>query len=70
MELLEQANAGQLWHVIVGDQQVVALQLQCVPGGGAIFGGTGGPLDDYVGDVTKYVLRKAGCRVILTAPAS
>ena len=37
--------------------------------GGALFGGTTGPLDNYVGDVTKYVLRKAACRVILTAPA-
>ncbi len=38
--------------------------------GGALFGGSGGPLDNYVGDVTKYVLRKAECRVILTAPAA
>jgi APA family basic amino acid/polyamine antiporter len=36
--------------------------------GGALLGGSGA-LDDYVGDVTKYVLRKAPCRVILTAPA-
>ena len=35
---------------------------------GALFGGSGGPLENYVGDVTKYVLRKADCRVILTAP--
>ena len=27
--------------------------------GGALFGGSGGPLDNYVGEVTKYVLRKA-----------
>jgi APA family basic amino acid/polyamine antiporter len=38
--------------------------------GGALFGGAGGPLDNFVGDVTKYVLRKADCRVILTAPAA
>src|SRR5205807_5998030 len=36
--------------------------------GGALFGGSGGPLDNYVGEVTKYVIRKAPCRVILTAP--
>jgi APA family basic amino acid/polyamine antiporter len=36
--------------------------------GGALFGGSGGPLDNYVGDITKYVIRKATCRVILTAP--
>jgi basic amino acid/polyamine antiporter, APA family len=36
--------------------------------GGALLGGAGGPLDNYVGEVTKYVIRKAPCRVILTAP--
>jgi basic amino acid/polyamine antiporter, APA family len=36
--------------------------------GGGLLGGVGGPLDDYVGDVTKYVISKAPCRVILTAP--
>ncbi|MGH2920056.1 MAG: amino acid permease [Solirubrobacteraceae bacterium] len=36
--------------------------------GGAILGGIGGPLDNFVGDATKYVVRKAPCRVILTAP--
>lgn len=38
--------------------------------GGALFGGSGGPLDNYVGEITKYVLRKSACRVILTAPAA
>ncbi len=37
---------------------------------GALFGGSGGPLENYVGEVTKYVLRKSECRVILTAPAA
>jgi APA family basic amino acid/polyamine antiporter len=36
--------------------------------GGARLGGKGGPLDNFVGDATKYVVRKAPCRVILTAP--
>jgi APA family basic amino acid/polyamine antiporter len=36
--------------------------------GGAVLGGKGGPLDNFVGDATKYVVRKAPCRVILTAP--
>ena len=36
--------------------------------GGALLGGRGGPLDNFVGDVTKYVVSKAPCRVILTAP--
>jgi APA family basic amino acid/polyamine antiporter len=36
--------------------------------GGALFGGAGGPLENYVGEITKHVIRKAPCRVILTAP--
>src|ERR687888_2257239 len=36
--------------------------------GGALLGGRGGPLENFVGDVTKYVVQKAPCRVILTAP--
>ncbi len=38
--------------------------------GGSRLGGRGGPLEGFVGDVTKYVVRKAGCRVIVTAPAA
>src|SRR3954451_8027754 len=38
--------------------------------GGALLGGRGGPLDNFVGDVTKYVIAKANCEVILTAPPS
>jgi APA family basic amino acid/polyamine antiporter len=38
--------------------------------GGALLGGRGGPLDNFVGDATKYVVSKAACEVILTAPAS
>ncbi|MDX6656615.1 MAG: basic amino acid/polyamine antiporter, family [Solirubrobacteraceae bacterium] len=36
--------------------------------GGALLGGRGGPMDNFVGDVTKYVVSKAQCQVILTAP--
>jgi APA family basic amino acid/polyamine antiporter len=35
--------------------------------GGALLG-SAGPLDNYLGEVTKYVIKKAPCRVILTAP--
>jgi APA family basic amino acid/polyamine antiporter len=38
--------------------------------GGARLGGRGGPLESFVGDVTKYVVAKAPCRVIVTAPAA
>ena len=38
--------------------------------GGSMFGGVGGPRDSGVGDVARYVLEKAECRVIVTAPAA
>jgi basic amino acid/polyamine antiporter, APA family len=36
--------------------------------GGARLGGRGGPLENLVGDVVRYVVAKAPCRVIVTAP--
>jgi APA family basic amino acid/polyamine antiporter len=36
--------------------------------GGAILGGIGGTRPDEIGEVTEYVLKKAPCRVLLTAP--
>jgi basic amino acid/polyamine antiporter, APA family len=36
--------------------------------GGALLGGRGGPRDRYVGEMTRYVIEKAPCRVLLTAP--
>jgi APA family basic amino acid/polyamine antiporter len=36
--------------------------------GGSLLGGRGGPLENFVGDVSRYVISKAPCRVILTAP--
>jgi APA family basic amino acid/polyamine antiporter len=38
--------------------------------GGALLGGRGdaGPRDTFVGETTRYVVNKAPCRVILTAP--
>ena len=38
--------------------------------GGALLGGRGGPREQFVGDATRYVVTKAQCRVILTAPPS
>ena len=36
--------------------------------GGAILGGRGRLRDRFVGDTTRYVIEKASCKVILTAP--
>jgi len=38
--------------------------------GGLAFGGKAGLHDSFVGETTRYVLQKATCRVILTAPPS
>ncbi len=38
--------------------------------GGGLLGARGGPLENFVGDATKYVLTHAPCPVILTAPPS
>ncbi|HMD51871.1 MAG TPA: universal stress protein [Solirubrobacteraceae bacterium] len=38
--------------------------------GGARLGGISGTRESFVGDVTKYVVSKATCRVIVTAPAA
>jgi APA family basic amino acid/polyamine antiporter len=36
--------------------------------GGALLGGRGGPRENFVGEVTKHVVAKSPCQVILTAP--
>jgi APA family basic amino acid/polyamine antiporter len=36
--------------------------------GGALLGGRGRARDRFVGETTRYVVEKAGCKVILTAP--
>jgi basic amino acid/polyamine antiporter, APA family len=38
--------------------------------GGAVLGGIGGSRPAEIGPVTEYVLKKAPCRVLVTAPAS
>jgi APA family basic amino acid/polyamine antiporter len=38
--------------------------------GGLIYGGKPGLHDNVVGETTRYVVNKAPCRVILTAPPS
>jgi APA family basic amino acid/polyamine antiporter len=38
--------------------------------GGAMFGGVGGARPAEIGPVTEYVLRRAPCRVLITAPRS
>jgi APA family basic amino acid/polyamine antiporter len=39
-------------------------------GGGVILGGRGRVRDRFIGETTRYVVEKATCKVILTAPPS
>jgi hypothetical protein len=38
--------------------------------GGEVLGGSGPVLPPGIGEVTQYVLSKAPCRVLITAPAA
>ena len=49
---------------------VLAAEEPSLVRGGSVLGGLGGAREGFVGDVTKYVVAKASCRVIVTAPAS
>jgi APA family basic amino acid/polyamine antiporter len=49
---------------------VLAAEEPTVVRGGLRLGGKQGLHDSFVGETTRYVLQKAGCRVILTAPPS
>jgi basic amino acid/polyamine antiporter, APA family len=37
-------------------------------GGGVLLGGRGRARDRFIGETTRYVVEKASCKVILTAP--
>ncbi len=48
---------------------VMPAEEQSAVRGGLVFGGREGLRSTFVGDTTRYVINKAPCRVILTAPA-
>jgi basic amino acid/polyamine antiporter, APA family len=62
--IVDEARRRGVEAIVLGAEEPTSIR------GGARLGGRGGPLEGYVGDVTKYVVRKAGCRVIVTAPAA
>jgi APA family basic amino acid/polyamine antiporter len=47
---------------------VLAAEEPTRTGGGVLFGGKQGLRDTFVGETTRYVVNKAQCRVLLTAP--
>jgi APA family basic amino acid/polyamine antiporter len=62
--IVDEARRRGVEAIVLGAEEPTTVR------GGARLGGRGGPLDSYVGDVTKYVISKAKCRVIVTAPAA
>jgi APA family basic amino acid/polyamine antiporter len=62
--IVDEARRRGVEAIVLGAEEPSAIR------GGAFLGGRGGRLENYVGDVTKYVINKANCRVIVTAPAA
>jgi APA family basic amino acid/polyamine antiporter len=62
--ILEEARRRGVEAIVLGAEEPSKIR------GGSRLGGLGGPLENFVGDVTKYVVTKAHCRVIVTAPSA
>jgi basic amino acid/polyamine antiporter, APA family len=59
--IVEEARRRGVEVIVLGAEEPSRIR------GGAVLGGVG-RLDNYLSDVTRYVVEKAPCRVILTAP--
>jgi basic amino acid/polyamine antiporter, APA family len=62
--IVEEARRRGVEAIVLGAEEPSRIR------GGAGLGGRGGPLENFVGEITKYVVSKAACRVIVTAPAA
>jgi basic amino acid/polyamine antiporter, APA family len=62
--IVDEAKRRGVEAIVLGAEEPTRIR------GGGRLGGLGGSLENYVGDVTKYVVAKATCRVIVTAPAA
>jgi basic amino acid/polyamine antiporter, APA family len=60
--IVEEARRRGVEAIVLGAEEPSRIR------GGARLGGRGGRLEDFVGEVIKYVVAKAECRVIVTAP--
>ncbi len=60
--IVEEARRRGVEAIVLGAEEPSRVR------GGARLGGLSGPLENYVGDVVRYVVAKAPCRVIVTAP--
>jgi basic amino acid/polyamine antiporter, APA family len=59
--IVEEARRRGVEAIVLGAEE------PSLTGGGRRLGGSGGPLENFVGETTKYVVSKAPCRVIVTA---
>jgi basic amino acid/polyamine antiporter, APA family len=62
--IVEEARRRGVEAIVLGAEEPSLIR------GGARLGGRGGPLENFIGDIAKYVVSKADCRVIVTAPAA
>ena len=60
--IVEEARRRGVEAIVLGAEEPSRLR------GGAILGGRGRVRDRFVGEITRYVIEKAPCKVILTAP--
>ena len=60
--IVEEARRRQVEVIVMGGEPPSRVR------GGPVLGGRGGSRPPEVGEVTEYVLNKAPCRVLLTAP--
>jgi APA family basic amino acid/polyamine antiporter len=64
LAIVDEARRRGVEAIVLGAEEPSVIR------GGARLGGRGPRLENFVGDVTKYVINKAPCRVIVTAPAA
>jgi APA family basic amino acid/polyamine antiporter len=60
--ILDEARRRDVELIVMGGEPPTRVR------GGAVLGGIRGSRPPEVGEVTEYVLKKAPCRVLLTAP--
>jgi APA family basic amino acid/polyamine antiporter len=60
--IVEEARRRGVEAIVLGAKEPSRIR------GGARLGGRGGPRETHVGDVVRYVVARAPCRVIITAP--
>ena len=62
--IVEEARRRGVEAIVLGAEEPSRVR------GGARLGGRSAPLESYVSEVVRYVVAKAPCRVIVTAPAA